>query len=123
MYRSECWHLLIFPGSFPPSIFSASELNFRVRYGNGWTLAAINTNFFCLSYRQPRYYNTSISVCQAFFEKNQKIQKTLIPILFFSDSNFYVFLFKVRHTFFKILFNLFICASPLGLGNIPKFFK
>ena len=42
-----CWHLLIFPGSFPPSIFSASELNFRVRYGNGWTLAAINTN--CLS--------------------------------------------------------------------------
>ena len=47
MYRSECWHLLIFPGSFPPSIFSASELNFRVRYGNGWTLAAINTN--CLA--------------------------------------------------------------------------
>ena len=45
MYRSECWHLLIFPGSFPPSIFSASELNFRVRYGNGWTLAAINTNY------------------------------------------------------------------------------
>ena len=40
----KCWHLLIFPGSFPPSIFSASELNFRVRYGNGWTLAAINTN-------------------------------------------------------------------------------
>ena len=40
-----CWHLLIFPGSFPPSIFSASELNFRVRYGNGWTLAAINTNY------------------------------------------------------------------------------
>ena len=43
----KCWHLLIFPGSFPPSIFSASELNFRVRDGNGWTLAAINTN--CVS--------------------------------------------------------------------------
>ena len=42
---SLCWHLLIFPGGFPPSIFSATELNFRVRYGNGWTLGAINTNF------------------------------------------------------------------------------
>ena len=41
----KCWHLLIFPGSFPPSIFSASELNFCVRNGNRWTLAAINTNF------------------------------------------------------------------------------
>ena len=40
----KCWHLLIFPGSCPPSIFSASELNFRVRNGNGWTLTAINTN-------------------------------------------------------------------------------
>ena len=47
VYRFKCWHLFIFPGSFPPSIFSASELNFRVRYGNGWTLAAINTN--CLA--------------------------------------------------------------------------
>ena len=41
-----CWHLPIFPGSCPPSIFGASELNFRVRDGNGWTLTAISTNFF-----------------------------------------------------------------------------
>ena len=41
-----CWHLLIFPGSCPPSIFSASELNFCVRYGNRWTLTAINTNSY-----------------------------------------------------------------------------
>ncbi len=40
-----CWHLPIFPGSCPPSIFGASELNFRVRDGNGWTLTAISTNF------------------------------------------------------------------------------
>ena len=44
-----CWHLLIFPGSCPPSIFSASELNFRVRNGNGWTLTVKNTNY-------QRYY-------------------------------------------------------------------
>ena len=30
----------IFPGSCPPSIFGAGELNFRVRDGNGWILSA-----------------------------------------------------------------------------------
>ena len=30
----------IFPGSCPPSIFGAGELNFRVRDGNGWFLSA-----------------------------------------------------------------------------------
>ena len=37
--------LLIFPGSRPPSIVSACELNFCVRDGNRWTLTAINTNY------------------------------------------------------------------------------
>ena len=37
--------LLIFPGSRPPSIVSANELNFCVRDGNRWTLIAINTNY------------------------------------------------------------------------------
>ena len=47
----QCWRKLIFPGRHQPSIFSAGELNFRVRDGNGWTLAAINTNYSicCLS--------------------------------------------------------------------------
>ena len=40
-----CWHLLIFPGRFQPSIFSASELNCRVRDGNGCTLTAIGTDY------------------------------------------------------------------------------
>ena len=40
-----CWHLLIFPGRRQPSIVSASELNFRVRDGNGGTLTAIDTNY------------------------------------------------------------------------------
>ena len=37
--------LPIFPGRLQPSIVGRSELNFRVRDGNGWTLALINTNF------------------------------------------------------------------------------
>ena len=38
--------LPIFPGRLQPSIFGRSELNFRVRNGNGWTLILINTNYF-----------------------------------------------------------------------------
>ena len=37
--------LPIFPVRLQTSIFGRSELNFRVRNGNGWTLALINTNF------------------------------------------------------------------------------
>ena len=37
--------LPIFPGRLQPSIVGRSELNFRVRDGNGWTLTAINTNY------------------------------------------------------------------------------
>ena len=42
--------LPIFPGRLQPSIVGRSELNFRVRDGNGWTLALINTNYFVLLY-------------------------------------------------------------------------
>ncbi len=38
--------LPIFPGRLQPSIVGADELNYRVRNGNGWTLTAINTNYF-----------------------------------------------------------------------------
>ena len=37
--------LPIFPGRRQPSIFGTSELNCRVRNGNGWTLTAISTDF------------------------------------------------------------------------------
>ena len=36
--------LPIFPVRLQTSIFGAGELNFRVRNGNGWTLALISTN-------------------------------------------------------------------------------
>ena len=38
--------LPIVPARLQASIFGRSELNFRVRNGNGWTLALINTNYF-----------------------------------------------------------------------------
>ena len=41
----KCWHLPIVPGRRQPSIVGTSELNFRVRNGNGWTLTVINTNY------------------------------------------------------------------------------
>ena len=41
----EVLALPIFPVRLQTSIFGASELNFRVRDGNGWTLTAINTNY------------------------------------------------------------------------------
>ena len=37
-----------FPGSLPPSIIGAIELNFRVRDGNGWNLYAIVTGYLRL---------------------------------------------------------------------------
>ena len=36
--------LPIFPGRRQPSIVGRDELNYRVRNGNGWTLALISTN-------------------------------------------------------------------------------
>ena len=48
--------LPIFPGRRRPSIFGASELNFRVRDGNGWTLTAINTDYIKQFYPFYRIY-------------------------------------------------------------------
>ena len=45
--NKKCRRRLIFPGGCPPSIFSAEELNYRVRDGNGWTLFAIDTDSIC----------------------------------------------------------------------------
>jgi hypothetical protein len=41
-----CWHLPIVPGRLQPSIVGTSELNFRVRNGNGWILTVIDTNLY-----------------------------------------------------------------------------
>ena len=47
--------LPIFPGRLQPSIVGRSELNFRVRDGNGWTLALISTNFYCNCSRSNKH--------------------------------------------------------------------
>ena len=46
-----------FPGSFPPSIISTAELNYRVRNGNGCDLCVIVTEYTskCVDI-QPRFF-------------------------------------------------------------------
>ena len=54
--------LPIFPGRLQPSIVGRSELNFRVRDGNGWTLALISTNLLsCVQEsKQRKLYHFSL---------------------------------------------------------------
>ena len=57
--------LPIFPVRLQTSIFGRSELNFRVRNGNGWTLALISTNFvFQISPENFFNYKGFFSLCQ-----------------------------------------------------------
>ena len=56
--------LPIFPVRLQTSIFGRSELNFRVRNGNGWTLALISTNL--LSFEKE--------------SKQRKLQKFILEI-------------------------------------------
>ncbi len=42
-----CWHLPIVPGRRQPSIVGTSELNFRVRNGNGCDPTAMATEICC----------------------------------------------------------------------------
>ena len=47
--------LPIFPGRHQPSIFGASELNCRVRDGNGWALTAISTDSISTAFTVKTY--------------------------------------------------------------------
>ena len=60
--------LPIFPGRRQPSIFGASELNCRVRDGNGWTITAISTDFVCATY-------AALPISTAFTVKTYSIKK------------------------------------------------
>ena len=53
--NKKCRRRLIFPGGCPPSIFSAEELNYRVRDGNGWTLNVINTDYIVMRYSRINF--------------------------------------------------------------------
>ena len=45
-----CWPLPIFPARLRASIVGTTQLNFRVRYGYGWTLCVNGTNYLSVSY-------------------------------------------------------------------------
>ena len=62
--------LPIFPGRLQPSIVGRSELNFRVRDGNGWTLALISTNYLHpLSREQIVLYGFACALSSTLFQK------------------------------------------------------
>ena len=57
--------LPIFPGRRQPSIVGRDELNYRVRNGNGWTLALISTNLFIRVLPEEQTdYNVFNTLCQ-----------------------------------------------------------
>ena len=67
--------LPIFPGRLQPSIVGRSELNFRVRDGNGWTLALISTNYLHRSRSYKLNYMVLPVPCQALlYIKNSRSQ-------------------------------------------------
>ena len=80
-----CWHLPIFPGRHQPSIFGTTELNFRVRDGNGWTLSVINTNYSflslllatCLLYHHVLQNASVFLIFFRFFCKRPVLRKTV----------------------------------------------
>ena len=61
--------LPVFPGRRQPSIVGRSELNYRVRNGNGWTLALISTNYLCypVSRKQTVLYCPSRLLSSTYF--------------------------------------------------------
>ena len=63
LLKTSVLALRIFPVSHPTSIVRANELNFCVRDGNRWTLAAINTNYF-FSRMYPENRTSMISSLQ-----------------------------------------------------------
>ena len=59
--------LPIFPGRRQPSIVGRDELNYRVRNGNGWTLALISTNLCHPDLPENKlYYKLFRPSCQGF---------------------------------------------------------
>ena len=101
--------LPIFPARLQASIFGRSELNFRVRNGNGWTLALISTNLLC---------------CLLFFEKKSKQKKLLwfsSPYRSFQRQVFYQIFASLSRTFpalsfqsIKVLFAFFFLQEKEG---------
>ena len=62
--------LPIFPGRHQPSIVGRNELNYRVRNGNGWTLALISTNYLSSGFPENiLYYIVFPALCQGLWSQ------------------------------------------------------
>src|SRR5699024_8444664 len=84
--------LPIFPARLQASIFGRSELNFRVRNGNGWTLALISTNLLSFEKEsKQRKLHTS------FFQK-KSVPFSLLTV-FFNSKYFIKFSFHCQELF------------------------
>ena len=94
--------LPIFPGRLQPSIVGRSELNFRVRDGNGWTLALISTNC-CIA--TVLYSNKPLSNCQVVPSGTFNVlhSKTLPQGEFISPEDFCPQGFPKKHRFFGMV--------------------
>ncbi|SBV90552.1 hypothetical protein KL86CLO1_10001 [uncultured Eubacteriales bacterium] len=79
--------LPIFPGRLQPSIFGAGELNFRVRDGNGWALAAINTNLLLFEKKS----------------KQKKLQSVFFSLPFFSTDKVHNYIHFYRTLLYRAL--------------------
>ena len=67
--------LPIFPGRRQPSIVGRNELNYRVRNGNGWTLALISTNYLLSGLPENiLYYIVFSALCQEEFGDPYRIR-------------------------------------------------
>ena len=97
--------LPIFPARLQASIFGRSELNFRVRNGNGWTLALISTNL--LSFEKESKQRK----LQAFFSPYRLFQQQVFYQIFFSLSRTFSVLQKAQY---KVLFAYFFFQEKVG---------
>ena len=84
--------LPIFPVRLQTSIFGRSELNFRVRNGNGWTLALISTNLLSFEKEsKQRKLHTS-------FYKKRSVSFSLLTV-FFNSKYFIKFSSRCQEPF------------------------
>ena len=75
LLRVSVLALPIFPGRRQPSIVGRNELNYRVRNGNGWTLALISTNYLLSGLPENiLYYIVFSALCQEEFGDPYRIR-------------------------------------------------
>ena len=102
-----CQHRPIFPGRFQPSIVGTDELNFRVRNGNGWTLAVKDTDFslyFGLFSNRFQFILNSLllTVAQIFefarlLPRSLSIHRYCVELIFLCIYSLYCSLFRSQY--------------------------